>query len=298
MSGYEQWLYVAFGIWGLDRLFRVLRVLKNGVQRARIVDIGGDIIRVDIEGIRWGFQPGKIVYAFFPTLQSLRPWENHPFSVLPTAMLERSNAVALALGKDSSSSLGSGTRDDVEKIVFSQQVLAKQKLAKQVATAAQHQPTAGITLFIRKSKGFTKKLTAGTNILALLDGPYPGNPTAPILQCDRVLLVCGGIGITAILPWIDNHPNVKLAWSVKEYASPLVDSIGKVLDRVVEKEVRIGHRLDIEELLAEDAQAGWKRIGVVVCGPDGMCDDTRASVTAAAKRGDAQFELEVHAYSW
>ncbi|KAH8130726.1 hypothetical protein ACSS6W_006603 [Trichoderma asperelloides] len=293
MSGYEQWLYVAFGVWGLDRLFRVLRVLKNGVQRARIIDIGGDIVRVDIEGIRWGFQPGKVVYAFFPTLQPLRPWENHPFSVLPTAMLERSNAVAPALDKDSRSSLGSGTRNGVEKNVISQQIPTKQ-----VATAAEHQPTAGITFFIRKSRGFTKQLTAGTNILALLDGPYPGNPTAPILQCDRVLLICGGIGITAILPWIDSHPNVKLAWSVKEYASPLVDSVSKVLDRVVEKDVRIGHRLDIEELLAEDTQAGWKRIGVVACGPDGMCDDTRALVTAAAKRGNAQFELEVHAYSW
>lgn len=293
MSGYEQWLYVAFGVWGLERLFRVLRVLKNGIRRAHIVDIGGDIVRVDIEGIRWGFQPGKVVYAFFPTLQPLRPWENHPFSAIPTAMLERSNPVAPALGKDSRSSLGSSTRDDVEKNMFSQQLFAKQ-----VATATQHNPTTGITLFIRKSKGFTKKLTAGTNVLALLDGPYPGNPTTAILQCDRLLLVCGGIGITAILPWIDSHPNVKLAWSIKEYAMPLVESVSKVLDRVVEKEVRIGRRLDIKELLAEDAQAGWKRIGVVACGPDGMCEDTRAFVTAAAQHGDSKFELEVHAYSW
>ncbi|KAM0514626.1 hypothetical protein ACHAPE_006622 [Trichoderma viride] len=278
MSGYEQWLYVAFGVWGLDRLFRVLCVLKNGIQRARIIDIGGDIMRVDIEGIRWGFQPGKVVYAFFPTLQPFRPWENHPFSVLPTAMLERWNAVTPP------------TRYRAENPV--------PRLVPKVGTTAGNQPTAGITLFIRKSEGFTKKLTAGTNILALLDGPYPGNPSTAILQCDRVLLICGGIGITAILPWIDSHPNVKLAWSVNEYASYLVESVSKVLDRVVEKEVRIGRRLDITELLAEDAQAGWRRIGVVTCGPEGMCDDTRALVTEVAKRGDARFELEVHAYSW
>lgn len=293
MSGYEQWLYVAFGVWGLDRLFRVFRILKNGVQRARIINISEDIVRVDIDSIHWEFQPGKVVYVYFPTLQPLRPWENHPFSVLPTAMLERSNAVAPALDKDSSSSHGSGCRHDIEKTVVSQQ-----KPVKQIASASGHQPTAGITLFIRKSTGLTKALAAGTNILTLLDGPYPGNPIAPISQCDRVLLVCGGIGITAILPWVDNHPNVKLAWSVKEYASPLVDSVRQVLDRVVEKDVRIGHRLDIEDLLMEEAQAGWKRIDVVVCGPDGMCEDTRALVTAVAKRGEAQFELEVHAYSW
>ncbi|KAL5093143.1 hypothetical protein Trisim1_011933 [Trichoderma cf. simile WF8] len=293
MSGYEKWLYVAFGIWGLDRLFRVFRILKNGVQRAHIINISDDIVRVDIDGIHWGFQPGKVVYAYFPTLQPLRPWENHPFSVLPTAMLERSNAVVPALDKDTSSSHGSGCPDDIEKTVVSQQ-----KPVKPVASASERQPTAGITLFIRKSTGLTKALAAGTDILTLLDGPYPGNPIAPISQCDRVLLVCGGIGITAILPWVDSHPNVKLAWSVKEYASPLVDSVRKVLDRVVEKDLRIGHRLDIEDLLMEEAQAGWKRIGVVACGPDEMCDDTRALVTAVAKRGEAQFELEVHAYSW
>jgi hypothetical protein len=293
MSGYEQWLYVAFGVWGLDRLFRVLCVLKNGIQRARITDNGGNIMRLDIEGIRWGFQSGKIVYAFFPTLQPLRPWENHPFSVLPTGMLERCNSADPAPSRESSLSLGSCTRNNAEKGVISQQIITKK-----VATTASNQPTAGITLFIRKSEGFTKQLTAGTNILALLDGPYPENPSTTILQCDRVLLICGGIGITAILPWIDSHPNVKLAWSVNGYASYLVESVSKVLDRVVEKEVRIGRRLDITELLAEDAQAGWRRIGVVTCGPEGMCYDTRVLVTEAAKRGDAQFELEVHAYGW
>lgn len=283
ISGYEQWLYVAFWCLGpRPSLPRPSCAKKIGIRCACIVDIGGDIIRVDIEGVRWGFQPGKVVYAFFPTLQPLRPWENHPFSVLPTAMLERSNAADPAPSKEFSSSLGSGTRYDAEKNVTSQQISTKQ-----VATVVEHQPIAGITFFIRKSRGFTKKLTAGTNILALLDGPYPGNPSTAILQCDRVLLICGGVGITAILPWIDSHPNVKLAWSVNEYASYLVESVSKVPDRVVEKEVRIGRRLDIEELLAEDAQAGWRRIGVVTRGPKRMCDDTRALVTAAAKRGDA-----------
>src|SRR3569833_1177900 len=46
MSGYEQLMYVAFGVWGLDRLFRILRVLKNGIKRAHITDIGGGIVRI------------------------------------------------------------------------------------------------------------------------------------------------------------------------------------------------------------------------------------------------------------
>jgi hypothetical protein len=293
MSGYEQLLYVAFGVWGLDRLFRTLRVLKNGVRRAHITEIGGGIVRVDIDGVRWGFQPGRVVYTYFPTLHPFRPWENHPFSVLPTAMLERSNTVVSTLDRDAYSTHKPGSQDDIEKPDSNLETSVKSS-----ASAADHSPTAGLTLFIRKSTGTTKLLAAGSGIFTLLDGPYPGSPTAPILKCDRVLLICGGMGITAILPWIDNHPNVKLAWSVKESAAPLVEAVGKVLARVVEKDLRIGHRLDIEELIAQEARAGWKRIGVVACGPDGMCDVTRALVVAAANRGDADFELEVHSYSW
>lgn len=293
MSGYEQWLYVAFGIWGLDRVFRVIRMLKNGVKRAHISEIGGGILRVDIDGIRWGFQPGKVVYVYFPTLRPLRPWENHPFSVMPTATIERSDANISILNRDSRSLLGSGSQDDIEK--NGTNVLTG--LESSTSTAARAHAV-GITLFVRKSTGMTKALAAGTNILTLLDGPYPGNPAGSILKCDRVLLLCGGVGITAILPWIDSHPNVKLAWSVKEYAEPLTKSLDKALVRVVEKDVRIGQRLNIEELLFAEACGGWKRVGVVVCGPAGMCDDARAMVTAAARRGVAQFELEVHAYSW
>lgn len=295
MSGYEQLLYVAFGIWALDRLFRAVRVLKNGVRRAHIVEIGGGIVRVDIHGVRWGFRPGKVVYAFFPTLHPLRPWENHPFSVLPTAILER---VVPNDAPDHDYSL-THNRPMSEKHDDTRLETGVKPLDADVDSAASHpNATSGLTLFIRKSTGVTKALTAGNRIFTLLDGPYPGNPTAAILKCDRVLLVCGGIGITAVLPWIDHHPNVKLAWSVKEAAAPLVKALDKVLARVTEKDVRIGSRLDIEELLAEEARMGWKRVGVLACGPEGMCDDTRAMVGAVAKRGDIDIELEVHAYSW
>jgi hypothetical protein len=51
-------------------------------------------------------------------------------------------------------------------------------------------------------------------------------------------------------------------------------------------------------ILAEEEAAGWSRVGVVVCKPGELCDDVRAAVTTAAKKGRVVFELEVDAYSW
>lgn len=297
MSGYEQWLYVAFGVWALDRLFRILRVLRNGVKRAHMTEIGGGIVRVDIPDIHWGFHPGKVVNTYFPTLHRLRPWENHPFSVLPTAMLARSRIAEHNSKRAICSGRASTSQEDVEKSFPERRAVM---MAQPHCGEAdyKHPVTAGLTLFIRKSTGLTKVLASRCDVLTLLDGPYPGNSTTHILQCERVLLVCGGIGITAVLPWIDHHPNVKLAWSIKQSAAPLKDAVGDVLARVIEKDVRMGQRLDVKDLIAKEVQAGWSRVGVVACGPRGMCDDVRATVAATARHGNTAFELEVHGYSW
>ncbi|KAL8343002.1 hypothetical protein RB601_004611 [Gaeumannomyces tritici] len=155
----------------------------------------------------------------------------------------------------------------------------------------------GLTLFIKKGAGITRHLAPQDGLLALLDGPYYSNGRASnILRCDRVLVVAGGIGITGTLPWIYQHPNVKLAWSVAESARCLVEALD--LDAAPEKEVKIGSRLDVRELVAREAEAGWAGIGIVVAGPGGLCDDVRAAVAEAGRQGRAVFELEVDAYSW
>ena len=95
-----------------------------------------------------------------------------------------------------------------------------------------------------------------------------------------------------------NHSNVKLYWSVRESASCLVEAMDGALSRIGEKEVRVGRRLDVGGLLAEEVHAGWARVGVVVSGPGGLCDDVRAAVAKAGSKGGTIFELEVEAYSW
>lgn len=289
--GYETWLYATIAVWFFDRLIRVGRILKTGVRRARVTELGDGYFRLDVPGIRWGSQPGKHVYVYFPTLNSLRPWENHPFSILPTSLLESSRHITAVTPVAGSNTSTSGSSDEEKNPGLKEQV-------RPVSNNNSNQITSGLTLFIKKSSGMTKSLHQTSNLLTLLEGPYPNNPTDEILRCDRVLLIGGGIGITGLLPWVVSHFNVKLYWSVKDNAKCLVDAVEKPLAGLAEKDVRVGSRLNLKELLAEETASGWKRIGVVVSGPGSLCDDARAAVVEEGKRGGTVFALEVDAYSW
>ena len=79
-----------------------------------------------------------------------------------------------------------------------------------------------------------------------------------------------------------------------------IDSLGPVLVEVREKDISIDQRLDIDLLLRDEANRGWSKIAVMVCGPAGMCDHVRAAVAwlGKEKAGDCSFELEVDAFSW
>ncbi len=290
LGGYEDWMIAISVIWMFDRLGRVLRIAIAGPRRAKVTALNEDYVRIDIPGIRWGRQPGKHVYVYFPTLHPLKPWENHPFSVLQTALLQPSHARVGSDYNSQSSTDQSHDRHDVEKIN------AVKRTANEVVRNTHSD--IGLTLYVRKSTGATKDLAAVDNLLTLFEGPYPSSSTRQVLQCDRLLLIGGGIGITGLLPFVNNHWNVKLAWSIKESARCLIEELHVALSAVADKEIRVGNRLNVEQLLQEEVEAGWERVGVVVCGPSGLCDDVRATVVAASKLGKTDFELEVEAYAW
>jgi len=288
LGNLQQPIYAACGVWFFDRFIRVMRILKNGVRRAQVTEVGEGYVRIDVPGVRWGLTPGQNAYAYFPTLHKMRPWENHPFSVLPTSILQSSRH---HVGPRTQESRSSSSHDDAIDIEN------KDGVSSTSRRVARGTSTEGVTFFVRKSMGMTKYLYANNSLMTLLDGPYPNNPTAAIMRTDRLLVITGGIGVTGVLPWLFAHPNAKFAWSVKKSAECLVTALGVVLDGVVDKEIRVGSRLDVEALVSLEVESGWKKIGVVVCGPGGLCDDVRAVVCAAAK-GPTAFELEVDAYSW
>ncbi|EXL55701.1 hypothetical protein FOCG_06251 [Fusarium oxysporum f. sp. radicis-lycopersici 26381] len=89
---YELWIYMVCAVWFFDRLFRVLRVAKNGVRRASVLELSDEIVRLDISGVRWLSTPGYHAYIDFPTLQPFRPWQNHLFSITNTALQQEAFA--------------------------------------------------------------------------------------------------------------------------------------------------------------------------------------------------------------
>jgi Ferric reductase like transmembrane component len=288
---YDNWLYTACAVWFFDRLLRVLRVASNGVRRAVVTEIGPDHVRVDVPGVRWASKPGYVACAYFPTLNPLRPWENHPFSMNSTTLF-RSYKRALA---PASASLGHSSSDDGRDVEKSTGKVLEASVVRDAAGAV---GTTGVTLIIKKNTGLTRLLKSHGRLLTLLDGPYPQNSSSEILKCDHVLLIGGGIGITGLIAWVHAHPNVKLAWSVKSSAEALVKEMDIVLKDMADKEVVLGERLNIEALLRSEAQAGYGKVGVVVSGPGGMCDAVRAGVAGLRRGGKTVFELEVDAYSW
>lgn len=296
--GYLLWMYAAFAVWGFDRAARIARMIKNGIRHPVVTDLTEGYARVDISRLDWGTDPGTHVYAYFPTLTPLRPWENHPFSVVPTVLLDAAPVSAARSHRTSGDTGGSDPESDgghAEKNLGSR--LQVSTMTPDI-NASRRVRTNGITLFVKKAKGATASLQANARLLTLLDGPYPNTPTREILRCDRLLLLGGGIGITSLIPWTLRHHNVRLCWTVKESARCLVAEMQHALSRVAERDVSIGSRMDLDKLVAEEEAVGWGRVGVVVCGPAGFCDDARAAVVAAGRRGLARFTLEVDAYAW
>ncbi|TLS22377.1 uncharacterized protein PpBr36_09920 [Pyricularia pennisetigena] len=289
---YELWLYMVFAVWAFDRLARWFRVAQNGLRRATVVELSADIVRLDIPGVRWTASPGRHAYVHFPTLHPLRVWENHPFSVTETALLHPQKRGPL----DSADALSS--KGDEEMLT----TMTTTTTTKTTATGKEPRAAGAgcISIYVKKHRGATALLRErAAGLPVLLDGPYRGGPPRRILRCNRVLLIGGGIGITGLLTWAHAHVNVKLAWSLRETSRALLEDLEPALDGLADKVVVVGRRLDVDALLMREVQAGWKRVGVVVCGPPGLCDHTRTAVVRAGKKTTGTvFELEVDAFTW
>lgn len=325
--GYEAWIYACAAVWFFDRLLRVWRTVKNGAKDAHIIEIGQEIVRIDIPAIRWSTAPGQHAYIFLPALRKWAPWENHPFSVIPTVMLKPRPDLAKDTQRASITPVQSLIeRPEIEPAPASDTTPSSSSnsthkdldLEKSHPSPALHSAhtghshnhnhsrprlagddytTKGITLYIRRQTGLTASFLAShSRLSSVLDGPYKDSYNSSILNVDRLIIIAGGIGITAVLPFAPYHSNSILHWGMRQAQREMIGELEHGMP--VERNVVVGERINVREAIEREVRDGWKLIGVVVCGPGGMCDDVRKEVVRLGRMTTVRFELDVEAFNW
>ncbi len=291
MWGYETWIYPSIAFWVFDRLVRLLRLARNGIRTATVTVIDDDYVRVDVAGVA----ANGHAYLYFPTL-TWRVWENHPFSV--ASMIR---PVAGWAGPVETSSLSARASNDfpspTEKHPAANLHEAHDPERNGRNGLAPRRPMMGLTFFIRNQAGITSQLRARHSLPVLVESPYGHHPD--LSSYPSLIGIAGGVGITAVLPALRSHAGyAKLYWGVR--AMGIVEALSPDLIGI-EKEVAVGKRLDLRDLLEREVAAEDGDVAVVVSGPAGMADDVRAIVSEMGRRRDGKkrrIELVEESFTW
>jgi hypothetical protein len=310
--GYEIWMFVAAGIWALERLIRVARMAVQGSCTAVITVVpntDGEYLRIVVE--RKDLEPG-VAFLCFPTLR-WQFWETHPFSVSGAIEGDGCSSQNIAQVQSSSRSRSSSGPDGI-----------REKRPMEHTTAAistddaerltQHH---NAVFFARARTGVTKALAAkvaasegySIRLRVLIDGPYDhsGRIDQQLARCDSILCIAGGVGITAFLPILkqNNTKECKLCWSSRKSGLVAeVDHTLRTLPSNVKVETLVGRRLDLDSILSENMveHHGTTKgpLAIIVSGPPGLADDVRSKVTQIARhsRWSRAYILVDEAFSW
>lgn len=294
--GYEIWVYVAGGIWFLDRLLRIFRIAANGTRTAVVTLLGdgSELLKIQIDGL---VTEGH-VYLYFPT-QTWRFWENHPFSVLSSF-----DSAAGRLGTTESAR-------DPETRAKSSAIAEMEPVADNDSPGRDRREIFPATrLLVRPQNGTTLKLLqkiraqgSPLSIPVWVEASYHTQSTKKLLRCSSLLCIAGGVGITAILPILRSYPgpSAKLFWGVKH--DDIVNAVTPEIDRLesrVQTEIRMGKRLDVETIVQDEILNSEARgdVGIMVCGPPEMADHVRLAIGKVAGRSKRGVVFLDEAFSW
>jgi ferric reductase like protein/FAD binding domain-containing protein len=290
--GYETWIWICMAVWGFDRVFRLLRLVRYGVKKAEITVIDDEYIRVTILDI----STSGHAYLYFPTL-TWRVWENHPFSVASTIL----STSSLPVHKRVTSN------DDIEKQpkTDSSPICDSSETNSQTSgpSKSPKEPArAGITFYIRTMTGLTTRLRGRTSTPVLIEAGYSSHSLVAesLHNSPTLVALAGGVGITAVLPHVRTHPGyAKLYWGCRTLG--LVNDVKStgVFDSV-ENEIFVGKRMAIRKILESELVQGARgEVCVLVSGPEGMIDEVRNVVGEMVKKGSGiKVRLEVESFNW
>ncbi|KAH9926636.1 ferric reductase-like protein transmembrane component 4 [Epithele typhae] len=279
--GYEALIIVCTAIWAFDRVARVLRFARHGVQTAHIAVIDDTYVRITVPGVATHGH----AYLYFPTL-SWRVWENHPFSVAATTLAPTPRP---------------GTDAGTDKHTDGRDVESDRGSTLKKPRGAASAPLPGTTIYARTEHGLTACLRGRTTLPVLVEGDYPSHPplAADPRRAPTLVALAAGVGVTAVLPHVRAHPGrAVLHWGARTAA--LVDDVRRTVPfgAGVEAEVVVGRRLDVRAILERELVGATGEVCVLACGPAGMLDEVRAAFGEIVGREKVNARLEVESFSW
>jgi len=306
--GYEVWLYLAIAFWAWDRFTRLGRLLYYngiGVRTQATAELlpGDDLIKlVIVPGRGWRYGAGQHTFLSFPGL-GYRPWESHPYSIVgwstsPTSSIASSTAPSL---QERSSSNEKNPTDITSHPIH---IHSPSDNAKSITFLIR--PYNGITETLHRY--LVNKSRGPQPIRVWAEGPH--GHAAKLTNFEHVLLIGGGIGITALLPYAQAFAGTRiekqtmtLAYTARE--PELIATIQQMLPSDTEGlEVNLtttnceNSRMDIGAVIRrESAKVGTERLAVVVCGPPGLADEVRREAVAVVGSGK-RVHLFEESFSW
>jgi NAD(P)H-flavin reductase len=288
--GYEKWTYVAFAFWAFDRLLRVLRIARNGLQTARVTVIDEDYIRLDVPAVVASGQ----AYLYFPTI-TWRFWENHPFSIAGNLAVEPSKG-----------NVTSGHEKGGFQVSQEGSFSGESKTASS-SNSSRLRHGSGLSFVIRTHTGVTKQLRMRKTVPVLVESSYGDsmlfNQEDTLNAHPSLVCIAGGVGITAVAPILAKHLGPKkLYWGVR--TPGLIEALQDIWDddayAGVDRHVTIGDRMDLQDILRREITSDdWLGVTVVVSGPATMADEVRvtvANLTKSEKTAVVSFVEE--SYTW
>ncbi|UKZ75796.1 hypothetical protein TrVFT333_003490 [Trichoderma virens FT-333] len=194
---YDPYLWPLVAIWSFDRFLRIVRVVycnlhvqlhKKSLNRsiaAISYDQDANIIRVQIN-THIKPRPGQHYYLYQPF--RLTGWESHPFTLAywsqSTESQHRGQAGAPATGSTTVGSIAASSKAMEDEYLMSFWI----------------RPQDGWTRHLRDLCLKSSQVPATSKETILLEGPY--GMSEPLQKFDEVLLIAGGSGIAAMVPYV------------------------------------------------------------------------------------------------
>jgi ferric-chelate reductase len=331
-------------IWISDRVLRLIRMVYCNLhvrlgshsrfqctECVATYDEAADIIRLELIPAS-GLQPTPGQYYFLYQPFRLTGWENHPFTLGSWSYEDGAPPAPCSRMK---SDCG-----DVSEIPLLPGTPSSNSEYGSIDTAADlPERKLALHFWIRPYDGWTRHLrdqclqsptrTIQPNIL--LEGPY--GEQCPLWKYESVLLIAGGTGIAAAVPYIKDHiirsstgqtsmHDIHLVWAARQSAL-MLDITGRELKEalrrrdfhasfyvtsesmsqadIVDGVEYVCGRPDLQTIItahAEEARLSSSSLLVLVCGPCGMADQARAAVHQAMRRGCRSLRYLEESFDW